>query len=41
MGPAIMPSGDFAADLAQIARFYRSVMPRHSKLAVLYAQAGI
>lgn len=41
LGPAIMPSGDFAADLSEIARFYRSVMPLHPKLAVLYAQAGI
>lgn len=41
LGPAIMPSGDFDADLRQIARFYRSVMPDHPKLAVLYAQAGI
>jgi 1-acyl-sn-glycerol-3-phosphate acyltransferase len=41
LGPAIMPSGDFAADLKLIASFYRSVMPLHPKLAVLYAQAGI
>jgi 1-acyl-sn-glycerol-3-phosphate acyltransferase len=41
LGPAIMPSGDFDLDLAEIARFYRSVMPDHPKLAVLYAQAGI
>jgi len=41
LGPAIMPSGDLDADLAEIASFYRSVMPRHPKLAVLYAQAGI
>ena len=41
MGPAIVLTGDFAADLKQIALFYRSVMPDHPKLAVLYAQAGI
>ncbi len=41
LGPAIMPSGDFAADLKLIALFYRSVMPDHPKLAVLYTQAGI
>ncbi|MFM5886584.1 MAG: 1-acyl-sn-glycerol-3-phosphate acyltransferase [Novosphingobium sp.] len=40
IGPAIMPSGDFAADLRRIADFYRSVMPDHPKLAVLYAQAA-
>ncbi|MEY4056754.1 MAG: hypothetical protein RL519_2089 [Pseudomonadota bacterium] len=27
LGPAIMPTGDYAADLAKIAAFYRSVMP--------------
>ena len=41
LGPAIVLTGDFAADLGQIALFYRSVMPDHPKLAVLYAQAGI
>lgn len=41
IGPAIQPSGDFAADLRRIAAFYRSVMPDHPKLAVLYAQAGL
>ncbi len=41
LGPAIMPSGDFAADLKLIALFYRTVMPDNPKLAVLYAQAGI
>jgi len=41
VGPAIMPSGDFAADLRRIAEFYRSVMPDHPKLAHLYAQAGL
>lgn len=27
LGPALMPSGDYAADLAKLADFYRSVMP--------------
>ncbi len=27
LGPAIMPTGDYAADLAKIAAFYRKVMP--------------
>ena len=33
LGPAIMPSGDFAADMAKIAAFYREVMPGHAKWA--------
>lgn len=41
IGPAILPTGDFAADLRQIALYYRSVLPGHPKLAVLYAQAGL
>jgi 1-acyl-sn-glycerol-3-phosphate acyltransferase len=41
IGPAIMPSGDYAADLRRIAEFYYSVMPLHPKLAVLYAETGI
>jgi 1-acyl-sn-glycerol-3-phosphate acyltransferase len=41
LGPAIMPSGNFDADLAMLARFYRSVMPDHAKLAVLYEQTGL
>lgn len=41
IGPAIQPSGDFAADLRRIAVYYRSVMPDHTKLAALYAQAGL
>lgn len=36
----IEPSGDFAADMARIAAFYRSVMPDHPKLAVLYREHG-
>lgn len=41
LGPPIETTGDYAADLAVIARFYRSVMPDHPKLAVLYATAGL
>lgn len=41
IGPAIVPSGDYAADLRRIAEFYRSKMPDHPKLAVLYAEAGL
>jgi len=41
IGPEIMPSGDFTADLKAIARFYFSVLPAHPKLAILYSQAGI
>ncbi|MEZ5744586.1 MAG: 1-acyl-sn-glycerol-3-phosphate acyltransferase [Sphingomonadaceae bacterium] len=41
IGPAIMPTGDFAADLLKIAQFFRSVLPDHPKLAVLYQQAGL
>ncbi len=41
LGPAIMPSGDYEADLHRIAEFYYSVMPLHPKLAVLYAETGI
>ncbi len=31
LGPEIMPSGDYEADMARIAAFYRSVMPDHAK----------
>ncbi len=31
LGPEIMPTGDYRADLAQIAAFYRSVMPDHPR----------
>ena len=37
LGPEIMPSGDFAADMAKIAVFYRSVMPGHPKWAAFDA----
>ena len=33
LGPAIMPSGDYEADLAKLAPFYRSCSPRHPELA--------
>lgn len=36
IGPEIPTTGDFLADLAKIAAFYRSVMPNHPKLAKLY-----
>jgi len=29
LGPAIWPSGDYRADMAKIAEFYRSVTPKH------------
>ncbi|MCW1383105.1 lysophospholipid acyltransferase family protein [Novosphingobium sp. KCTC 2891] len=29
LGPAIMPTGDYRADMAQIAEIYRSVTPKH------------
>jgi 1-acyl-sn-glycerol-3-phosphate acyltransferase len=41
IGQEIMPCGDYEADLRKIAEFYYSVMPRHPKLAVLYAETGI
>ncbi|WP_084356205.1 lysophospholipid acyltransferase family protein [Novosphingobium lentum] len=34
LGPAIMPTGDYAADMARIAEFYRSVTPRHPARAM-------
>lgn len=37
LGPAIMPTGDYAADLAKIAAFYRSVMPGHPRVATIEA----
>ncbi len=37
LGPAIMPSGDFAADMERIAEFYRAVMPGHPKWAAFDA----
>lgn len=35
LGAAIMPTGDYTADMARIAAFYDSVMPDHPKLAVI------
>lgn len=35
LGPEIMPTGDYAADLAKIAAFYRSVMPHHPQVAAI------
>lgn len=32
VGPAIMPSGDYAADLTKIADFYRSVLPGNPRV---------
>ncbi len=34
LGPAIMPTGDYAADMAPIVEFYRSVTPRHPAKAM-------
>ena len=39
LGPELMPSGNFAADMQKIAAFYRSVMPDHPKLAVIDTSA--
>ncbi len=41
IGPAVMPSGNYEADLRRIAEFYFSAMPNHPKLAVLYAETGL
>lgn len=41
IGPAIIPSGDYAKDLHKIAEFYYAAMPDHPKLAALYAETGI
>jgi 1-acyl-sn-glycerol-3-phosphate acyltransferase len=38
-GPAIMPSGDYPADLAKIAAYMRSVLPEEPRFKVLEAQA--
>jgi 1-acyl-sn-glycerol-3-phosphate acyltransferase len=37
IGPAIMPSGDYAADLEKLLAYYRSVMPGHPRWALLEA----
>jgi 1-acyl-sn-glycerol-3-phosphate acyltransferase len=38
LGPEIMPSGDYEADMAKIAAFYRSVMPGHPAWAAFDAE---
>ena len=40
IGPAIMPTGDYAADLAKIAAYYRSVMPDCLRFERLAASAA-
>ena len=43
LGPPIMPTGDYAADLAKVLAFYESVMPGHPRwklLAETVAQAA-
>ena len=43
LGPPIMPTGDYAADLAKVLAFYESVMPGHPRwklLAATVAQAA-
>ncbi len=35
LGPALMPTGDYAADLARIAAFYRAVMPGNAQIAAI------
>ena len=37
LGPPIMPSGDYAADLAKVLAFYQSVMPGHPRWDLLAA----
>ncbi|MGB3377556.1 MAG: lysophospholipid acyltransferase family protein [Allopontixanthobacter sediminis] len=39
-GPPIMPTGDYAADLSQIAAFMRSRLPDYDRYKVLEAQAA-
>ncbi|HUQ13715.1 MAG TPA: lysophospholipid acyltransferase family protein [Novosphingobium sp.] len=33
LGPAIWPTGDYRADMVKVAEFYRSVTPKHPRLA--------
>ena len=35
MGPALMPTGDYAADLAKIAAFYRAAMPGNAQVEAI------
>ena len=37
LGPALMPSGDYAADLERLLGYYHSVMPGHPRWALLEA----
>lgn len=39
-GPALWPSGDYAADLVRIAAYLRSVLPDESRFKALEAQAA-
>ncbi|MEN9717800.1 MAG: hypothetical protein RIQ99_678 [Pseudomonadota bacterium] len=39
IGPALMPSGDYRADLAKLAAFYRSVMPDHPRVLAIESAA--
>lgn len=34
LGPAMMPTGDYAADMARVESYYRSVTPRYPKRAM-------
>jgi 1-acyl-sn-glycerol-3-phosphate acyltransferase len=34
LGPAIMPTGDYEADMAEVIKLYRSVVPKHPERAV-------
>jgi 1-acyl-sn-glycerol-3-phosphate acyltransferase len=34
LGPAIMPTGDYEADMAQVIQLYRDVVPKHPERAV-------
>jgi hypothetical protein len=34
LGPAFMPSGDYAADMARVETYYQSVTPRHPARAM-------
>jgi 1-acyl-sn-glycerol-3-phosphate acyltransferase len=37
LGPALMPSGDYAADLGKLLAYYQSVIPGHPRWALLEA----
>ncbi len=34
LGPAIMPTGDYEADMAEVIKLYRAVVPKHPERAV-------